>query len=290
MSTGADDGPRALSRGRRRAKRAPGARTLHPEEGSVTLEEVLVGFQRSLARATRSSLETSRADWQVGLGQLALYVVDGINVTLQAGVVMARDAAGQVASVSLDLGRRDPGPGQATVEFRVSSRPIEAINGEQIVLADLDPLGLRRPRHAMRVTLIGALSPGEPAVRALRQVEVRTLESTLESAPPPQAPTWAPLPGRPLHVYVVGNATGHTEAFALSTNSVGQLDIEIDALANRIISGELSAGFTELDLTGRDDEFFVWAACNSDLAAGIEGNLTSNVLQFTVKREAAKGR
>jgi hypothetical protein len=281
------DPPRALSRGRRRAKRAPGARTLRPSEGSITLEEVLVGFQRSLARATRSSLETSRADWQVGLGQRALYVVDGIGVTLQAGVVMALDAAGQVQAVSLDLGA-DGGPGQATLEFRVSSRPIEVINGEQLVLADLDPLGLRRPRYAMRATLIGTLAPGEPAVQALREVPVRNLEANVEPAPP-RAPIWGPLPGRKLHLYVVGSDTGRTEAFSLTTNSIGQLDIEIDALANRITSGDLSATFAELDLTGRDDEFFAWAASSPGLAAGIENNLTSNVLQFTVKRDAAKG-
>lgn len=282
------DSPRALSRGRRRAKRTPAARTLRPSEGTVTLEEVLVGFQRSLARATRSSLETSRADWQVGLGQRALYVVDGIGVTLQAGVVMALDAAGHVQAVSLDLGAGG-GPGQATLEFRVSSRPIEAISGEQLVLADLDPLGQRRPRYTMRVTLIGALAPGEPAVQALREVPVRNLESNLVEPVPPRAPSWVPLPGRKLHLYVVGSDTGRAEAFSLSTNSIGQLDIEIDALANRITSGELSATFAELDLTGRDDEFFVWAACNPGLAPGIEHNLTSNVLQFTVKREAAKG-
>jgi len=282
------DSPRALSRGRRRAKRPPAARTLRPSEGSVTLEEVLVGFQRSLARATRSSLETSRADWQVGLGQRALYVVDGIGVTLQAGVVMALDAGGQVQAVSLDLGAGG-GSGQATLEFRVSARPIEAISGEQLVLADLDPLGLRRPRYVMRITLIGALSPGEPAVQALREVPVRNLESNPAGQAEPRAPSWVPLPGRKLHLYVVGSATGRTEAFSLSTNSIGQLDIEIDALANSITSGDLSATFAELDLTGRDDEFFVWAACNPALAPGIEHNLTSNVLQFTIKRDTAKG-
>jgi hypothetical protein len=265
-----------------------------PSEGSVTLEEVLVGFQRSLARATRSSLETSRADWQVGMGQRALYVVDGIGVSLQAGVVMARDAQGHVQAVSLDLGGTG-GPGQATVEFRVSARPIEAINSEQLVLADLDPLGLQRPRHAMRITLIGALAPGEPAVKPTHEVPVRKLAAPLQAqasarlpAPAP-APTWAPLPLRKLHLYVVGSDTGRTEAFQLTTNSVGQVDVEIDALANRISSGALRADFAELDLTAHDDEFFVWAASSAELAQGLQNKLTSNVLQFTVKRDAAKG-
>jgi hypothetical protein len=125
-------------------------------------------------------------------------------------------------------------------------------------------------------------------VQALREVPVRNLEANVEPAPP-RAPIWGPLPGRKLHLYVVGSDTGRTEAFSLTTNSIGQLDIEIDALANRITSGDLSATFAELDLTGRDDEFFAWAASSPGLAAGIENNLTSNVLQFTVKRDAAKG-
>jgi hypothetical protein len=228
------------------------------------------------------------------MGQRSLYVVDGLGITLQAGVVMCRDAAGHVQSVSLDLGRGG-GPAPATVEFRVAARPIELINGEQLVLADLDPLGQRRPRHSMRVTLIGELAPGEPAVKPLREVPVRRLESMREKAAAPApapvpAPTWAPLPGRKFILYVVGSDTGRTEAFQLSTNSIGQLDVEIDAISNRITSGALSAAFAELDLSGRDDEFFVWAACSSELEPGIKNNLTSNVLQFTVKRVDAKGR
>lgn len=289
---GSGDPPRALARGRRRVKKTPAASRLRPSDASVTLEEVLVGFQRSLARATRSSLETARADWQVGLGQRALYVVDGIAVTLQAGVVMARDAGGHVQAVSLDLGQTS-GPGSAALEFRVGARPIEIIAGEQLALADLDPLGQRRPRHAMRVTLVGALAPGEPAVKPLREVTVRHLESALAAPEPPA--TLAPLPGRDFTLYVVGSDTGATEAFGLQTNSIGQIDIEIDALANRIISGELSAAFEQLDLNGRDDDFFVWAACTPEQADGITARLTSNVLQFTVLRDAgaraaAKGR
>ncbi len=287
--------PRELRAGPLRDKKAPTRHVLRNAPETVTLEEVMVNFQRSLARATRVSLETSRADLQVGMGQRALYVVDGIGVTLQAGVLMARDADGRIQSVSVDLGAEPTGPGQAKLEFRVASRPIEPIAGEQIVLADLDPLGLQRPSHRLRVTLIGhrlasddpVQAPQEPEPQELRRL--KTMARAPEKPAPPPERVLSPLPARKLHLYVVGTTTGATEVFVLKTNSVGQVDVEIDALGNRLRSGESGAPFRQLDLTRRDSEFFVWAACNPALADGVTAKLTSNVLPFTVKRETSPG-
>jgi hypothetical protein len=289
--------PQKLKAGPDRDKASPSRRVLTHQPDSVTLEEVLVNFQRSLARATRSSLETARADLQVGMGQRALYVIDGIEVKLQAGVVMARDPEGAIQAVSVDLDADPASGGQAELKFRIASRPIDPIASEQIVLADLDPLGLQRPSHRVRVTLIGQRLVTDAAVKAPQETtpqELQRLEG-LESiaAADASAPALAsapkrelsPLPDRTLHLYVVGTTTGATETFVLTTNAVGQVDVDIDALSNRITSGELGGRFRTLDLTRKDSEFFVWAACNADLADGVTGKLTSNVLQFTVKRE-----
>jgi hypothetical protein len=265
------DGPRALLRPRGGGKRkaAPGARQLLPAEGTITLEELLIGFQRSLARATRSSLETARADPQVGLGQRSLYVVDGIGVSLPAGLVMSLDSRGAVQAVSLDLGAA---PEQAaTLEFRVQARPIEAIEGEQLLLADLDPLGLQRPRYRMRLTLIGAQRANEPGLQPQRAASADAL-----------APAWAPLPQREITIYVIGGDTAASESFRLTTNAAGQVDVQIDALANRIESGDRSQGFERLDLVRRDDDFFVHAVHQD----GSGRSLASNVLAFSVKRGA----
>jgi hypothetical protein len=140
----------------------------------------------------------------------------------------------------------------------------------------------------VRVTLIGGRLVTDDPVQAPQEPEPQVLES-LQSAgrrraesPPPPERVLSPLPGRKLHLYVVGTTTGATEVFVLHTNSVGQVDVEIDALRNRLTSGERGAGFKQLDLTRKDSEFFVWAACNP--TDGVTAKLTSNVLQFIVKR------
>lgn len=269
MAGASKDGPRALLRARGgRRKAEPAARQLLPAEGTITLEELLIGFQRSLARATRSSLETARADPQVGLGQRSLYVVDGIGVSLPAGLVMSKDSGGAVQAVSLDLGAA--ADRAATLEFRVQARPIEALEGEQLLLADLDPLGLQRPRHRMRLTLIGAQRADEAGLQPQR-------------AGGTEAPAWTPLPGQEITLYVIGGDTAASESFRLTTNAAGQVDVTIDALANRIESGDRSQGFERLDLVRRDDDFFVHAV----VQGGGGQRLASNVLAFSVKRGGA---
>jgi hypothetical protein len=291
--------PRKLQPSPQRDKEAPAPRRLQHEQESVTLEEVLVNFQRSLARATRSSLETARADLQVGMGQRALYVIDGVEVKLQAGVVMARDTTGAIQAVSLDLGAPPEGPGQAELRFRIASRPIDPIAEEQIVLADLDPLGLQRPSHRLRVTLIGHRLAADDPVKAPEapppqgpqpMAGLESTRATDSATDPTQSPRiFSPLPGCELHLYLVGTTTGATEIFILKTNAVGQADIEIDARTNSITSGEMGGQFQSLDLTRKDSEFFAWATCDPKMADGITEKMTSNVLQFTVKRDSMKG-
>jgi hypothetical protein len=293
--------PRRLERSGGTRRSAPSARSFVPASGTVALEDVLVGFQRSLARATRSSLETSRADWQVGLGQRSLYVVDSIGVTLQAGVIAALDPDGQVQSLSLDLGQTE-GPGASTLEFRVQARPIEAIAGEQLTLADVDPLGHARPRHRMRFTLIGRHDGGGAAVtrptRAAPPEELAAARARgIRAGPeegvslevPQTAPTWVPLAGCDLEVHLVGGDSGKTETFLLRTNLAGQADLEIDPGANRIEFGGARAALKLLDLREHDDDFFVFARCRPQGSEGgiVSGHLTSNVVQFRVVRERA---
>lgn len=294
----APPGARSLAAAGPRRKQPPGARALVPGSATVTLEELLVGFQKSLARATRASFETARADYEVGLGQRSLYVIDGIGITLAAGLGAGRDDAGRVQAISLDLGETDP-QRVSQLEFRVQARPIDAIDGEQLVLADLDPLGLQRPRHAMRLTLIGLASEDQPAVRSSAEIE-RAAADASQVLNAPQARggaraagatgatggAWVPLAHRKVVLFVVG-ADAEGETFALTTNQVGQVDIEIDSSSNRISSHGRSAQFARLDTAARDDEFFVYASAELAGFEGVLKKLVSNVLQFTVRRAAA---
>ena len=299
--------PRRLERGAGTPKAAPSPRSFVPASGTVALEDVLVGFQRSLARATRSSLETSRADWQVGLGQRSLYVVDSIGVTLQAGVIAALDPDGQVQSLSLDLGQAE-GTGASKLEFRVQARPIEAIAGEQLTLADVDPLGHARPRHRMRFTLIGRHDGGGAAVaRPTRAAPPEELAARSRAARgssdegvsvelPETAPTWVPLAGCDLELHLVGGDSAQTETFLLRTNLAGQADLEVDPGSNTIEFSGRRTALKLLDLRRHDDDFFVFAHCQPQSGASgiVSGHLTSNVMQFRVVRQAGpavrKGR
>lgn len=256
------------------AKAAPAQRMLQPAAEPLTLEEVLVGFQRSLARATRASLEAARADWEVGFGQRSLYVIDGVGVRLQAGLQVARDPSGTVQAMLVDLAQSS-NPDASTIDFRVQARPIEAIAEEQLVLADMDALGLKRPRHPMRLTLIGRRG-GDGWVKS--PSKALPAESREQQLP------LVPLPNVEVTLHVLGSDVAAVERFTLTTNPFGQVDVEIDTAGNRIVSGSREERLTRLDLSGQDDAFFVFATCDSSQCPGLSARLTSNVLAYTVKR------
>jgi hypothetical protein len=86
-------------------------------------------------------------------------------------------------------------------------------------------------------------------------------------------------------LFVVG-PDGEGETFALTTNQVGQVDVEIDAGANRLTSLGRSATLAKLDLAARDDEFFAYASATLTGLEGVQRKLVSNVLQLAVKRDA----
>lgn len=278
---------------RSRARAAPSNRMLDAAAGPMTLEEVLVGFQRSLARATRASLEAARADWEVGFGQRSLYVIDGVGVRLQAGIQAATDPSGVVQAVMLDLGQSS-NPEASTIEFRVQARPIEAIAEEQLVLADLDALGLKRPRHPMRLTLIGR-SAGSGQVKSPSQDNPPRSPAGSKGALPAagdnrpvdlirEQPPLIPLAHTEVTLHVMGMDADVVERFVLTTNPFGQIDVDIDASTNRIVSGHREEHLSRLDLAGHEDAFFVFATCDASRSPGLSRALTSNVLEFSVRR------
>jgi hypothetical protein len=249
-------------------------------EGAVTLEEVLVAFQKSLARATRSGFEASRADAGFALGERTLYAIDGLNVSLTAGCAAALGPDGKPSHMVLDFAQAPASAGSATIQFRVQAQPLEATRGSQIILADLDPLGHARPRYRMRGTLL--LEPEQPA-RLQRALRGAPGEPPTEPPPvPPSIPERAlqPTAFREVQVRLVGGDTRRVDLVTVRTNAVGQFEFEVDAGTNRFVSGDSVGTLAHLDLAKTDDDFFVFATCDAEPGTP----LVSNMLHFEVKR------
>jgi hypothetical protein len=268
---------------RSRKKNPPSGRGLVSDSPTITLEELLVGFQRSLSRATRSSIEAARADLQIGMGQRSLYVIDSIGVTVNPKLLAARDKHGSVQAIAVDLSSPSVSGEVATLQFQVQSRPIESINSEQLIAADLDPLGLKSPCYHLRITLIGDSAQNDSAnAKAVAGAKGTDSPDTGKQArdtrttEPPVV--LAPLRGKDVVLHIVGSDSLRQEKFTLTTNEIGQFDIVIDALNNRLSTGDHSETFQNLDLHGYDDDFFVYAFYRGDRP------LVSNVQKFSVKR------
>jgi hypothetical protein len=281
------DSPKSTVRLRKSArKKAPAApRVIRAApEGAVTLEEVLVAFQKSLARATRSSFEASRADAGFALGERTLYAIDGLNISLKAGCAAALGPDGKPSHVVLDFAQSPDAAGSATIDFRVQARPLEPIRGSQLILADLDPLGLARPAYRMRGTLL--VQPEAP-VRERRLARSASGEEAPEPPPgPPPIPERAlqPTAFREVQVRIVGGDTRRVDLVTVRTNAIGQFDFEVDARTNRFLSGDSAGTLANVDLATSDDDFFVFAMC--EVEAGTP--LVSNMLHFEVKRAPAE--
>ena len=69
--------------------------------GMPTLEEVLVAFQKGLARATLAAYNVSKADPEFARGARTLYVTEGLDVDLRAGLP-GREAAPVAPAIDCD--------------------------------------------------------------------------------------------------------------------------------------------------------------------------------------------
>lgn len=272
--TGAGDGSRLRLTRRRTPKGTAAARTITPvPEGVVTLEEMLVAFQKSLARAARASFEASRAEPGFGLGEQSLYVIDGLDISLNAGCAAAFGPNGKPSHVVLDFERPPDAGGTARLDFRVQARPLEPLQGAQIILADLDPLGHALPEYRLRGTLM--LPPREQSARSpdrMSEAVVRKLRALR-----PQA-------DRRVDIHIVGGDTRKVDLASVETNAVGQFEFSVDAERNRFTAGDRTSALSQVRLADEDDDFFVFATFESEET---EAPLVSNIMRFDVKRRPA---
>jgi hypothetical protein len=246
----------------------PAARTLKESDDPVTLQEVLVAFQKSLARAARSAEEASRAKADFSLGDRTLYAIDGLNVELNAAVSPVSIDGVRNNHIRLDLNA--PPEERSRISFRVEARPLELETSSRIMLADLDPLKQSRPIVKVRAIVIG--------------------RKTTEASAPPQ-----PLEGVTVEIMIIGQESGLCKSVTGSTNPLGQLSLTIDPAASTVqIAGEEQLYSVNLR---NDQTFFVLAVCTIPAAAeaGRPGaaetppesaaeTLTSNTLRFNIDR------
>ncbi len=257
--TGDTEATVSLSR-LRGAKGLVAPRVLTETGQPVTLEEMLTAFQKSLGRANRSSLEASRGESEFLLGVRALYVIEGLNVTLRVGIKSGSIEGSRDKRVIVDFGA--PEKERSEVQFRVQSKPLEAPKADELLLADGDPLGNERPRFHLIATLIGVSSSSERAPMA-------------DAAPAPRP--LRPLENRAVHFRIVGGDSGAIDSIALRTNELGQASLLVDAAHNRVESGGFRGALKQVDLLHENDDFFVFVTSQ-------DPPLESNVLHFTLDR------
>jgi len=234
-------------------------RVLRETEQPVTLEEMLTAFQKSLGRANRSSYEASRSEAEFLLGIRALYVIDGLNVTLRVGVRAASFEGSKDKRVIVDFDA--PDKERSEVQFRVQSKPLEATKANELLLADADPLGNNRPRFQLIATMIGVL----PA------------DSRPKSKPDTPSPSLQPLKDQDVHFKIVGGDSGTMDVVTLRTNELGQAKLTVDATQNKVESSGYRGNLKNVDLIHENANFFVFVTSD-------DPPLASTVLLFNIDR------
>ncbi|MCC6159523.1 MAG: hypothetical protein IT350_15845 [Deltaproteobacteria bacterium] len=165
---------------------------------ATTLDEVLVAFQKTMARVGKRMRAALYSDTELLRASRSLYAIDGMNVTLHLRTEPAADAASRdkVRVVFAD----NPGDANLTVDFRVESRAVQELTEARLVLASY---GARFDRPATHDLVAVALEPdGSPIADVAVHVHVTAVGKTVESA-----------------------------VFETRTDATGRLWIEIDAAA-----------------------------------------------------------
>src|SRR5215813_8003927 len=124
-----------------------------PESQGVALELFLTACQKSLARSVRTAQQSSKADNEFALGQRPIYMIDGIDMDVSAGIQVAaprQETGGE--HVVLDF--HAPADIRSRIRFRVQSTPAELLKGAKLELTNLDPLGLSAPVSRMRTWIV----------------------------------------------------------------------------------------------------------------------------------------
>lgn len=212
-----------------------------PESRGVPLELFLTACQKSLARSVRSAQQSGKADNEFALGQRPIYMIDGIEMNVNAG--LRQDEGGE--SVLLDFDA--PAQTRSTICFRVQSTPVELLKGAKLELVNLDPLGGSAPVARMRAWLVD--DRGRPVSGA-----------TID-----------------LHFARAGERTAK-QVISVKTDSAGRVDFFVEPMTNDVkVVGVRKRSKVFLRGSGRGinaDEYFVWATADWKPEWGVVAEFT----------------
>jgi hypothetical protein len=217
---------------RRRRSEAPGTTgAAEPRTQETPLELFLVACQKSLARSVRSAQQGGKADNDFALGERPVYMIDGIDMDVSAGIRVStpREETGG-EHVLLDF--QAPAETRSRIRFRVQSRAVELLKGAKLELVNLDPLGVSAPVARMRAWLVD--DKGRPVSNA--EIELHFARAGEKASK------------RPITVV---------------TDSAGRADFFVEPLTDSVkVVGDRRRRKVFLRGSGRgvnDDEYFVWA-------------------------------
>ncbi|HAS47050.1 MAG TPA: hypothetical protein DCS93_41585 [Microscillaceae bacterium] len=211
---------------------------------SVPLEEVLVAFKKSLARATLASEQASKYDVQFLLGNRTLYNVGSLNLNLSVGIDIDNQKGIKNDRILLDFSQEINSDKRSNIQFRVDSLPLEPIKGPKVVLARRNKVNTKDQRNEFKVWAVDR--QGEPQKAAVK-IHVEASE-------------------------YVQNATPESVIIAgFQTDLMGQLKFEIDFNQSQLIVDGMSyelKGYTQVadsdeqkEVTlqlNKNKEWFLW--------------------------------
>jgi len=115
--------PRPRKKHKPRAKIAQ-AETRGGNDNPATLDEVMIAFQKSLARATQSAQDYADGETGFQTGQKVLYTVEGLDVELNVGLTPATTDGQDPDHVAVRFDA--PDDSRSSLRFRVKPQPVDA--------------------------------------------------------------------------------------------------------------------------------------------------------------------
>ena len=207
-----------------------------PEPELPCLEDILIALQKSLARTVRSAQQASKSDSEFAQGERPVYMIDGLDVDLNAALLKSSGQGGDKLLVDLNA----PAAERSVIRFRVQAKPMEILGGAKLQLANLDPMGGRGKEPRLRVWLVD--SEGRPV---------------------------ANHPVR-LHFARPGSRSGKSSSYSVQTNTdaVGRVDFSVRTREDAVKVVGTREPFKRIFLRPSssstepsDYEYFVWATC-----------------------------